>query len=804
LIVRHPHAVALLLLFALPAGAGAQEAASDQTAATPEERALVEVVGATPLAGSAIDRDKVPGTVETLSADDLERSRAPSVLDALSRRVPGVSLNDVQGNDFFQDLRYHGFAASPLQGTAQGIAVYQGGVRINEAFGDTVNWDLIPGNAIAGIDIWTSNPVFGLNALGGAVNIRMKNGFTWQGLEAEIQGGSYGRISGSVQYGVRDGDLSVYVAADGTRDDGWRRHSASDVERFYADGGYQGESLELHLVASGARSSLGVVGPTPIDLIRQDETAIFTSPQATRNEVGMLALNGKAELPGAWAIQGDVYGRHLSQKHVDGNGGNFEACSGKSSFGGRLCLQDDPFGTPAGGKTVAFRNQFLILDQGGDSFPFVSGAPYGTVDRTSTDSTTVGGSAQLTNDAPLFGRGNSLTLGGSVDHGDIGFASGSYLGFIFPDLSVGSSASLPGSGAIIHTLGNLGYAPVGLSATTNYYGVYVVDTYDITQRLAATVGVRVNIAEIDTGDRTGKAAELNGSHSYDHVNPLVGLTYKIGGGVTAYGGYSQSNRAPTPLELDCADPVRPCLLENALVADPPLKQVVSETFEVGLRGKARIGEGGRLGWRVGLFRTRSDDDIVALASAVQGRGYYANVPETLRQGFDGSVQYRSGPLSVYASYSFVDATYRFTGSLASPNNPAADANGNILVRPGDRLPGIPRHEIKVGFDYSITPDWTVGGDVEAFGSQYLAGDNANQNAKLTAYWVANIRTAYQVTEHVELFGGINNLFDRRYATYGTYFETDSVANATSTAFGDPRTLTLAQPISGYGGVKLRF
>src|SRR5262245_26689131 len=154
-------------LLARPVGAAAQTV-------LPE----IVVVAPSPLQGAGIDRDKVPAMVQTLTADDFQRTYSPSVTETLLQRIPGVVTNDVQGNSAVQDLRYRGFVASPLAGTPQGLAVYLNGVRVNESFGDTVNWDLIPTNAIDRADMWTNNPVFGLNALGGAVSIQMKNGFT--------------------------------------------------------------------------------------------------------------------------------------------------------------------------------------------------------------------------------------------------------------------------------------------------------------------------------------------------------------------------------------------------------------------------------------------------------------------------------------------------------------------------------------------------------------------------------------------------------------------------------------------------
>src|SRR5439155_17497588 len=188
----------ILALFVLPASASAHSA----VVALPE----VHVVAPSPL-GGYVDRDKVPGTVQTLTAPDFTRTESPNVTETLFQRIPGVSLSDPNGNNAAQELSYRGFSASPVQGTPQGIAVYMNGIRFNEAFGDTVNWDLIPTNAIDRSDLWTNNPIFGLNALGGALNLQMKNGFTYQGLETELQGGSFGTFAGGTQYGAQFGDF---------------------------------------------------------------------------------------------------------------------------------------------------------------------------------------------------------------------------------------------------------------------------------------------------------------------------------------------------------------------------------------------------------------------------------------------------------------------------------------------------------------------------------------------------------------------------------------------------------------------
>ena len=142
---------------------------------------------------------------------------------------------------------------------------------------------------------------------------------------------------------------------------------------------------------------------------------------------------------------------------------------------------------------------------------------------------------------------------------------------------------------------------------------------------------------------------------------MIGGTYKITPELTAYAGYSEANRAPTPLELACADPARPCIVAAFLIADPPLKQVVSRTVEAGFRGSKELNIG-TLGWKIGGFRATNADDILAIPSPeVQGFGYFQNVGRTRRQGIEAQVNLTSKALQLYASYTLVDA--RFLDSL---------------------------------------------------------------------------------------------------------------------------------------------
>ena len=219
-------------------------------------------------------------------------------------------------------------------------------------------------------------------------------------------------------------------------------------------------------------------------------------------------------------------------------------------------------------------------------------------------------------------------------------------------------------------------APVGVLAKTLYTGVYATDTFDVTSRLSVTFGGRFNVAQIGLRDTLGNNDDLNSDHRYSRFNPVIGATFKVTPNVTAYGGYAEANRAPTPLELGCADPMRPCLLDNALVGDPPLKQVVSHTYEAGLRGilaaaasKAAQLEFGR------VPREKSPTTSSTWRARLPGHQYFQNGGDTLRRGIEAGLSYQWGRWNVFANYTFVDAILLSPLILSSPNNPFADANG---------------------------------------------------------------------------------------------------------------------------------
>ena len=736
---------------------------------------------AQPTQPGAVDRDKIPSNVQVLSAPDFSHTVTPDLLQAMERGIPGVALSDQTGNQFQLDLNYRGFIASPVIGTPQGLAVYQNGVRINEVFGDIVNWDFIPENAISRMTLMPSNPVFGLNAIGGALSLEMKNGFTYQGVQGEVNGGSYGRIGTSVQAGGQVGSLSGYIAADAIDDAGWRDSSPSSLRRVYMDLGARGDQTEFHISFTGADNNFGATAATPVQLLAQNWSSIYTAPQTTENQLAFLTASATWRPSDTWTYQALAYFRNFNQAHVDANGTDAQntGCPNPAV----LCFPN---------LNGTFSNLVTTNGQTVPATGLLGSSILGEIDRTWTATNSFGGSLQAASSAKLFGHDNNFVVGLSIDRGLVQFSTTSELGTI----NANQFPFVQGNGLFIdQPSGDV--APVGLGATTLYSGLYATDTFDLTPRLSLTAGGRFNFAQITLTDELGDAPLLNGSHDYMHFNPMIGATYKVTPNLTLYGDFAETNRAPTPLELGCSNPLQPCLIDNALVGDPNLQQVVTYTFEAGLRGQFDIAKG-QLNWSAGAYHALNTDDIINVASVIPGHEYFQNGGNTLRQGIEASATYQWDRWNAYANFTYVDATFQNSLTLSSPFNPFANANGEIFVTPGDHLTGIPDFRFKIGAEYRITDPLKLGADLNVIGSQWLVGDESNQLAKIPAYWVVNLHSSYKITDNIELFGLVRNLFDQHYYVYGTLFDVTSLPYLNLT---DPRTFIPGMPLAVYAGIR---
>ena len=767
-------AVAVLLC---PVPAIAQVAAGAPAEAPPVSLPTVDIVATSPLLGSGIDRDLVPAQTHVLNSKDIAREGTPNAVGALNQQVGGVSVDSSSGNPFQPTFFYHGFQASPLQGTPQGLAVYINGVRFNQPFGDTVDWDLIPDIAIDRMNLEGSNPVFGLNALGGALNIQLKNGFTYHGAEADVSGGSFGQAQGEFQYGKQSGDTATYVSGNVLHQGGWRDLQSSNIQNLYGDIGWRGERAEVHLNVTLAHSVLNGPGTSPVQLLAADPSAQFTAPNEISNQYAATSLTGTVDVTDTTSVQALLYYRYFLQHVLNGNAPNDTPCPGGN---GLLCSGSGPVSTTLGGGPIP---------------DFLSGGRYSELDTQTTNTNAYGASAQVTNTDTRFGLTNHFVAGLSFDGAQSEFDGTSYVGGLTPFDRV-----FIGPGVVIDEPGT--NAPVRVAISNASYGAYLADTLSLTPRLALTVSGRWNAALIDLTDQNG--GDLAGNHSYTHFNPALGATYRVTPWLTAYAGYSVANRAPTPAELSCAGPANSCSLANFFVGDPNLKQVVAHTVEAGLRGSVIPFADASLSYNLALFHTNLDDDIAFINSVTQGRAYFANIGQTRRQGVDASVQVKTDRWLAYLAYSYIDASYQSSFVEAAGNNPAADANGNITVQPGDRLPGIPANQLKLGAYYNVTDKWTVGGTAIAASAAYLFGDEANLTPKLPAYVTLNLSTTYQVTEHVQLFAWIENVTNQRYYTYGTFSPTSAVFLAQAPGATNPRSYSIAAPVGGFGGVRVTF
>ena len=755
----------------------------------------VVVIGASPMLGSGTPRDKIPGNSHVLKRDDVRITGTPDALGAIDARIGGVSLNEATGNPFQPNVLFRGFEASPLAGNAQGLAVYVNGSRFNQPFGDTMNWDLIPSVAIDRIEVQGSNPVFGLNALGGSLAVQLKNGFTYQGAELEVLAGSFGRHAGTLQFGKRIDDFGIYLAGSALRETGWRDFSPSTLRQFYSDLGWRGSKGQVHVSVLGASNNLVGNSTSPVELLAADRNAVFNHPDQTRNKYLRVGLNGQYEINDQLSLQATLYYSRLAQRTKNGDATEAGPCQADPT---QLCLGDSgPQLTDRAGNVIPnFNTNSPYLGIPEFAARFADGGPYALLNRSATTTDGFGVALQLTHQSEVFGRPNRLIVGASYDGGRTRFKASSEVG------ALPLERGFEGSGFIISQADG-SITPVSVNASSNYYGVYLSDVLDVTDALSVTLSGRFNVAQVKLRDRIGTS--INGNHTFARFNPAAGLTYKITPEVSVYAGYAEANRAPTPAELSCADPAAPCSLTNFFVGDPPLKQVVARTFEAGIRGQFKVFDGGaQLNWNLGLFRTNTQDDIMFVASPILGRAFFQNVGATRRQGIEAGLELRGKRWATFLDYAYTDATFRSALTLNGPDNPAANADGTIDVRRGDRLPGIPAHALKFGGSVAVTEAWRIGVTGRFASGKYLLGDEANLTRKTDPYVVFNLTTSYDLTPNIQIFGMINNLFNAKYETFGTFSPVSEMPLREVPGATNTRSLNPAAPRTFYAGVRLRL
>jgi iron complex outermembrane recepter protein len=729
--------------------------------------APIEVVGVTPVLGTGIDKDRVPVNVQSFSAGEISTGSPLGIHDALSRRLGSIA--DYQGNELQPSLSLRGFTASPVLGEPQGLAVYQNGMRVNEAFGDVVNWDLIPSFAVHKLQMLPgSNPVFGLNALGGALSMQMKNGFDDKGGSADVAGGLNGRAKAIAEIGGQSGNFGFYSGALALTDDGWRQHSPSRMVQSYTDLGWRGPSTELGVGITLAGSTLGNNGSTPREILNASWSTPFTTPDNQRDSVAAVDLRLAQEIDDSTSLQATAYFRHLRSAVENGNTSQFQDCGDASA--GLLCNDS---GLP-------------LVDRRGSPVS-TPPAPIAQINDLLTQSDGAGASAQVTRQGRLFGMSNTAVLGLSLDAGRTGYTATTLLGS-FNDQRI----AVPNG----YALGGIDFTRV--RADNNYGGLYATDTLSLTPVLDLSLAGRYNAAEVKLRDENGTA--LNGDHSFFRFNPSAGLAWKLAPDLTAFANYSEANRIPTPAELSCADPNQPCRVPNAFAGDPALKQVVSHSVEAGARGRIKSGGQTSANWSAAGFLSNNQNDIIFVTSPAQTTaGFFQNAGYTQRIGLESRIDGRWGAFGWFAGYTLVRATFESSLAINNPANPGADADGNIHVRPGDVMPGVSLHTLKLGGDYAVTSRWTVGGDMTASSGVYLRGDEANRQKKTAPYAVFNAETAYRLAGYATAYVRANNLFNAKYATAGVYSDGSELGYPATDRF-----LTPGAPFNLWAGMRMTF
>jgi iron complex outermembrane recepter protein len=815
-------------------------------AAEPEP-ALEEilVIGNTPGAGLGIEVNKVPFAVQSATAGNLARAQSLDLTDFLNHNMSAVNINSAQNNPLQPDVQFRGFTASPLLGLPQGISVYQNGVRINEPLGDSVNWDLLPETAVASIELISgADPLFGLNTLGGALSVKMKNGFNFDSHQAEVYTGSWGRLVSTLESGgifseSSSGEWGYYVNASHFEEDGWRQFSDSDALNFYSSLSWRNDAVStLNLNLQKGDSNLRGNGAAPVGLIALQRDAIFTAPDITENDMTMFSVDGSHFITPDIQISATGFWRENRTDAFNGDGSEFSLCNysggGTSFFDDAEELEDDlddllgvdldnicdgadPSITSLADLETLIANQAFMAGLDPEEFELeeisddlsgtgvLSDEGINNISNSKEKSQGFDGNILFLDD--LFGHSNRLIVGTSYYKGSSNFNSVLELSYLDP---ITRTTEGLGTGTFYDA------ATTQVKTETETWGILFSDSFNLTPELVLTLSGRYNNSDVTLKDQSGDRPELDGDHNFARFNPSLGFTFDVNDSTNVYASYSESNRVPTPIELACNEGIFElaqqnavanggdpddvdfeCRLPNAFLADPPLEDVVTKSFELGARG-----EYAGLSYQMGVFHAVNHDDIL-FQSTGRSTGLFANVDKTQRTGFESSLNGSYKQLDWYASYSYIQATFEDNFIVLSPNNPLANDDGNIFVQGGDRIPGIPESLVKLGGDYYFSDRLSLGLEAIYNSSQVLRGDESNQLDEVDGYTIVNLRTSYQFNDWFTVFARVSNVFDKEYENFGLLGEDPSeiLDNISDTR---PFYLGVGGPRAAWVGIRVKF
>jgi outer membrane receptor protein involved in Fe transport len=726
------------------------------SAEEPYKVGTIDVYTNTPLPSIGLPINMVPSSIQTVNGQQINQQAGVSVADYMVNNLQGVTVNEVGGNPYQLEINFRGYNATPISGNPQGLSVYVDGVRMNQPFSNTVLWDLIPDFSIESMQMVAgSNPVYGLNTLGGAISMQTKSGRTFNKKAIDFSAGSWGRQTSLMEAGgiSEDGSYDYYIGYQHFTEDGWRDYSPSHVNQLFTKVGWESDTSRYEVSYSGAHNLLIGNGLTPKDLLGSDLEGIHTLEDETKNNYGKLVLSATEFWDDDTMFSGNAYWLRSDRKTGNGD-------------------LNDEYANP--------------------------GDDEGVQNATGTKQDAYGANGQITFDQDWLGRRNQLVVGTGVEYSLIKFMqSEEEIATLLANGFFGGDREDPEQST-------------GLTGKTKTFSLFATNTHALNDQWNINTAARYNFIQVDNQDTfnpPGGASSLSGKHHYERVNPSVGLTFHPTDNYTTYASYSESNRAPTSIELGCSNEAQPCNLPTQMADDPPLEMVVAKTVEFGARGKIA----NNMSWNAAIYSGKNKDDILFVyANASNGLGYFTNVDETTREGIDLGFSGQFDDLSLAVNYGFVMARYGSDFTIANEVNTSSDGD-SIQVSDGDYLPNIPKHHMKIRANYKVTPSWFVGATVSAFSKSYMMG-NENQGhdasqgiqGETPGYAVMNLDSQYYIGENWQLSLKAINIFDNEYYTGGRLAETRV---QTDRSFGDERnvaSLIPGAPRAAWVGLRYEF
>lgn len=745
--MRGTRSLAVGLMSALVIWRAAGTALAQEPGTAQEVVPLPEILVTAParLPEVPVSLTEIPASVQVITGEEIQRSQALNLQDVM-RQLPGVHLNDQQGNSYQFDLSFRGFTGSSVTGIPQGISVFVDGVRVNEPAVDEINFDLLPLDQVERVEVIRGpTAVFGRNALAGSVNIVTKRGGPEREVVTEMSGGSFGRRKGGGYISGTVGSVDYYLAGSQFDETGWRDQADSRLAQAFGKLGFRQGGTDITVSYQFQNNKILQAGTLPESALRVDRAQNFTGGDFFNPNLHQATLNAHQRLGGGFSLALNGYVRSFETEQF---------------------------------------NVSLISEN----------------TRLFNDTISGGGTLQLLHEGRFWGRKNLLTMGVEYNRYDVDIR-------VFEEqnerslpkcreaaIAAGEDPDEECSGTKLDSV---------LVDKQDTVGAYIQDTAELGRgflmagdSLYLTGAARFDFVQHKVTDLSPEEpGEASGKASYRRVLPRAGLNYNFSDNYGLYFSYSQGFRTPAFLELACSDPESPCVGLQAGVAPDTgftkLSPVRTHNYEVGLRAHP-------LPWLEGslaLYRTDVRDDIFSVSDPGELTVFFQNIGNTRRQGLEVGLRgVYHNLLETYVNYTFTRATFREEVELASPRTPGIPQR----VQAGDTIPSTPNHRVNAGVRYHLYRWLALSLDLHYVGSQYLRGDEANTQSKLHSYVVLNAGIDLH-WKNLKGFVKINNLTDNQYETFGTFAPNAKLADDPIERFLNP-----ASPINVMVGATYRF